>query len=190
MWLVLIVMLFLTIKQGELFGTQLFSALQRPLAAALTFQRDDYFDIGGGTKTGPEIAWLGSYAPTPESLTVSDYEALTKAVADDSAKHGLDAGAYEAVFDLPTQPMVTRPAKAFAENSKELRNGIVAVPEDGRDIVIAAYVEAKWALAVVRNGQCATLVGPSVKGCTDQTRNNGRWSNTAMERINSLKPKD
>jgi hypothetical protein len=189
MWLVLLVVLFMTLKQGQVFSPQLFDAIQRPLASALTFQRDTYFDIGGGTRSGPDVAWLGSYAPTPESLSVSDYEALISAVVADNSKHGLNAGEYEAVFNLTTQPMVTRPAKAFAENSKELRNGIVAVPEEGRGIVVAAYVEAKWAFALVRNGQCASLVGPDVKACSDQTRN-GRWSNVAIEHINSLKPKD
>ena len=43
---------------------------------------------------------------------------------------------------------------------------------------------------IVRSGQCATLVGPAVKACSDQTRDNGRWSNMAIENINALKPKE
>ncbi|WP_425624932.1 hypothetical protein [Agrobacterium radiobacter] len=190
LWLVLLVLLYLTVKQGQFFGPQIYSTLQRPLAAALTFDPDDYFDIGGGLRSGPEIAWLGAYAPTPESLSVADYEALIAAVVADSAKYGTNPDAWEHVGPLKVQPRITRPAKVFDDKAAELRNGVVAVPEEGRDIIIAAYVEAKWAFAIVRSGQCATLVGPAVKACGDQTRDNGRWDRMAVENINALKPKE
>ncbi|MGH0214394.1 hypothetical protein NKY66_10820 [Sinorhizobium meliloti] len=190
LWLVFLVLLWLTFKQGEVWGPNIFGALQRPLAAALTFEPDDYFDIGGGLKSGPEIAWLGDYAPTPESLSVADYEALIVAVGADSAKYGTNVDGWEHVGPLKVQPRITRPAKVFDDKASELRNGVVAVPEEGRDIIIVAYVEAKWAFAIVRSGQCATFVGPAVKACSDQTRDNGRWDSMAVEYINALKPKE
>lgn len=188
LWLVLLVLLWLTVK-GMTFGPVLFIDLQRPLANALTFDRDTYFDVGGGLRGGPEIAWLGNYAPTPESLSASDYETLIKAVVDDSGKFGTNAGDWENVGKLKIQPRVTRPGKAF-EKSSELRNGVVAVPEQGSDITIAAYVEARWAFTLVRGGRCANLVGPAVNGCSDETRNDGRWLGITVETLNALKPKE
>lgn len=190
LWLVFLVLLWLTFKQGEMYGPRMFETLQRPLAAALTFEPDNYFDIGGGLKSGPEIAWLGDYAPTPESLSVADYEAVIAAVVADSAKYGTNADEWEHVGPLKVQPRITRPAKVFDDKASELRNGVVAVPEDGRDIVIAAYVEAKWAFTIVRGGGCTSFVGPAVKACRDETRDNGRWDLMTIEYINTLKPKE
>ncbi len=191
MWLLLLVLAW-AMYNGKInsFGPRLMYFDERGIFnRMLTFEPDSYFDIGGGLRGGPEIAWLGRYAPTPESLKVADYEALISAVVADSAKYGTDGAEWEQVGLLKIQPMVTRPAK-FAEKSAELRNGVVAIPEDSQDIIVAAYVEGRWAFTVVRSGNCASLVGPAVKGCNDETRDDGRWSGMAVQYVNNLKPKE
>ncbi|NEJ83978.1 hypothetical protein GR268_46910, partial [Rhizobium leguminosarum] len=101
---------------------------------------------------------------------------------------GTNLDNWSAVPELKTQPTVTRPAKSFAKNSAELRNGVVSVPEDGRDIVVAAYVEGRWAFTIVRGAACGTMVGPVVKPCNDWTNSDGRWNSMAVSTINTLKP--
>ncbi|ANL74260.1 hypothetical protein AMC83_PA00033 (plasmid) [Rhizobium phaseoli] len=161
------------------------------ISRMLTYDPDTYFDIGGGVHAGPDLAWLGRYPPTPESLSVPDHEALITAVVADSAKAGTTVDEWTAVPELKTQPTITRPAKAFANNSAELRNGVVSVPEDGgRDIVVAAYVEGRWAFTIIRGDSCASLVGPAVKQCSDRTRDDGSWSGMAVSTISTLKPKE
>ncbi|ANL87067.1 hypothetical protein [Rhizobium phaseoli] len=192
LWFLLLVLTWLMLNgKIEAFGPRLMR-----LDSAGTFQRmltydpSTYFDIGGGVHAGPDLAWLGHYAPTPESLSVADHEALIAAVVADSAQFGTDLDKWAAVPELKTQPTVTRPAKAFAKNSAELRNGVVSVPEDGRDIVVAAYVEGRWAFTIVRSGECGSMVGPVVKQCHNETRDDGRWSNMVVSTINTLKPKE
>ncbi|MGO7323431.1 hypothetical protein GUK30_32900 [Rhizobium leguminosarum] len=193
LWFLLLVLTWLMLN-GKInnFGPQVMR-----LDSAGTFQRmltydpDTYFDIGGGLRAGPDLAWLGRYAPTPEGLKVADHEALIAAVVADSGKFGTNVDEWTAVPELKTQPTVTRPAKAFAKNSAELRNGVVSVPEDGgRDIIVAAYVEGRWAFTIVRGNACGTMVGPVVKPCSDETNSDGRWSNMVVSTINTLKPKE
>ncbi|MGO7266273.1 hypothetical protein [Rhizobium johnstonii] len=193
LWFLLLVLTWLMLN-GKInnFGPQVMR-----LDSAGTFQRlltydpTTYFDIGGGLRAGPDLAWLGRYAPTPESLSVANHEALITAVVADSGKFGTKVDDWVAVPELKTQPTVTRPAKAFAKNSAELRNGVVSVPEDGgRDIIVAAYVEGRWAFTIVRGDNCASLVGSAVKQCADRTNDDGRWSGLAVSTINTLKPKE
>ncbi|RVH69197.1 hypothetical protein CN198_14135 [Sinorhizobium meliloti] len=190
LWLLLIVLTWAMIdgKIGS-FGPRLMDFDRGIFQRMLTFEPDSYFDLGGGLKGGPDLAWLGNYAPTPESLTEADHKTLIAAVVADSAKYGTNAEEWEHVGTLKIQPMITRPAKAFAENSAELRNGVIAVPEAGGDIVVSAYVGGRWAFTVIRGDSCASLVGPAVDRCRDWTRNDG-WSGVAIEAIKTLKPKE
>jgi len=192
LWFLLLLLTWLMLNgKIEAFGPRIMR-----LDSAGTFQRmltydpSTYFDIGGGVHVGPDLAWLGNYAPTPESLAVADHEALIAAVVADSAKFGTNVDNWVAVSELKTTPTITRPAKAFAKNSAELRNGVVSVPEDGGDIIVSAYVEGRWAFTIVRSGACGTMVGPVVKPCSDKTRDDGRWSNMVVSTINTLKPKE
>lgn len=192
LWLLLLVLTWAMFNgKIDAFGPRLMSFDGRGIfQRMLTFEPDGYFDIGGGLKGGPDLAWLGDYAPTPESLSASDHEALISAVVADSTKNGTNAEAWEQVAHLKVQPMLTRPAKAFAENSDELRNGVVAIPEDGgRDIIVSAYVEGRWSFTIIRGDRCAALAGPVAKDCGDQTREDG-WSGMAVEAIKTLKPKE
>ena len=157
---------------------------------ALTFDQDSYFDLGGGLKGGPDVAWLSKYAPKPESLSEGDYAALVKATAADMQQHGTDAANWATVGGLKVQPIVTRPEKVFAKNADKLKDGVISIPE-GSDIVdIVAHVKGQWAIAKVAGGRCATFQGPAIDGC--QAREDGaqgdRLNDTAREALAAMKP--
>ncbi|WP_173995732.1 hypothetical protein [Agrobacterium tumefaciens] len=159
------------------------------ITEALTYDPDTYFDIGGGLKGGPDVAWLGRYAPTPESLKPADYSALVEAVKADSAKFGIEAANYEAVGGLKIAPTLVS-AEKFEKNADSLKNGVVVIPKDDEKIIVAAYVEAKWAFTVVLRGRCVALVGPVPTGCADNTSNDGSLDGQSVTFLSSLKAKE
>lgn len=154
------------------YGTAMFAKMGGTpafLQAAFTYDPDSYFDIGGGIKTGPEMAWLAQYAPKPESLSESDWEALVKATVSDLSAYGTDAAKWQAVGGLKTKPIVTRIEKVIANNADRLKDGAIAVPTSGRVTPIIAHVRGQWAVAMTAPGGCAVFMGPMVAGCQDNT---------------------
>jgi len=161
----------------------------RTISAMLTFDRDTYFDLGGGLRSGPEYRWLGEHAPKG-GLSVEKLNALIASAQSDYAKHSKDAANWEEVTKLETQPMITRPEKAIRDNAKELPNGIVVIPEDRDPVSIISHVEGQWSLAVVSSGGCAIFLGPfdPKSGCENATTP-ARPINSYVSRIlDTLKP--
>jgi hypothetical protein len=139
------------------------------ILSALTYDPSTYFDIGGGVKAGPELAWLSAYKPRPESLSVEDYSALVQATSKDLAANGVDAANWTTVGALKVQPKVTRMEKAFSQWGDRLKDGIVMVPENGAVTPIVAHVAGQWGLSFAAPGRCSTVLGPVATGCRDET---------------------
>lgn len=160
------------------------------LSQYLTFDPNTYFSLGGGLRGGPEVAWMGSYAPKPESLSTAEYAALVKAVSTDVRNHMADAKSWTAVADLQKKPTITRASKAITQYSDHLKDGIIIVPENGAVIEIAAHVEGQWSLTLVAPANCATVLGPTSAdtGCQDQTGQGGAINGYAMRILDGLKP--
>ncbi len=161
----------------------------RNIAAMLTYDRDTYFDLGGGLRSGPEYRWLGDHAPNG-GLSVAKLNSLIASVRADSAKHSNDAASWEEVTKLDTQPMITRPEKAIRDNAKELPNGIVVVPEGRDPLTIVAHVEGQWSITLVNGRNCAVILGPydPASGCQNATTPNQPLNGNARRVLDSIKP--
>ncbi|SMD16434.1 hypothetical protein [Rhizobium sp. RU36D] len=161
----------------------------RDIAAMLTYDRDTYFDLGGGLRSGPEYRWLGDHAPKG-GLTVSKLNSLIGSVQLDLAKHSNDAGSWEEVPKLDTQPMITRPEKAIRDNAKELPNGIVVIPEGDDPVTIVAHVEGQWSITLVAPRNCAVVLGPfdPAAGCQNLTTPNQPMNGNARRVLDSIMP--
>ncbi|MEI3807567.1 hypothetical protein V6R85_23895 [Agrobacterium sp. CCNWLW32] len=159
------------------------------IASMLTYDRDTYFDLGGGLRSGPEYRWLGEHAPNG-GLSVTKLNALIKAVQTDLANHGNDAASWEEVTKLNPAPMITRPEKAIRDNSKELPNGIVVIPEGRDPVTIVAHVEGQWSISVIAPRDCAAFLGPfdAASGCQNATTPSRPINQYAAKVLNTLKP--
>lgn len=159
------------------------------ISAMLTFNRDTYFDLGGGLRSGPEYRWLGEYAPEG-GLSVAKLNALIASVRSDYGKLSKDAANWEEVTKLDPQPMRTRPEKALRDNAKELPNGIVVVPEGEGPVSIIAHVEGQWSITVIAPFDCAVVLGPfdPASGCQNATTPKEPMNPYVSQILNSLKP--
>lgn len=161
----------------------------RNIAAMLTYDRDTYFDLGGGLRSGPEYRWMSEHAPKG-GLSVAKLNSLIASVRLDSAKHSNDAASWEEVTKLETQPMITRPEKAIRDNAKELPNGIVLVPEGRDPLAIVAHVEGQWSISLVNGQNCAVILGPfdPASGCQNATTPKQPLNGNARRVLDSIKP--
>ncbi|AYM66210.1 hypothetical protein G6L68_25325 [Agrobacterium fabrum] len=160
------------------------------ISAMLTFDRDSYFDLGGGLRSGPENRWLIDYTPKG-GLSVEKLNSLIGSVRADYANHSNDAANWEEVTKLAPQPMITRPEKAIRDNAKELPNGIVVVPEGGRDPVsIVAHVDGQWSITVIAPSNCAVILGPydPKSGCENATTPEQPINGYVTRILDSIKP--
>lgn len=159
------------------------------IAAMLTYDRDTYFDLGGGLRSGPEYRWMSEYAPKG-GLSVAKLNALIGSVRLDSAKHSNDAANWEEVTKLDTQPMITRPEKAIRDNAKELPNGIVVIPADRDPLAVVAHVDGQWSITLVNGQNCAVLLGPfdPAAGCQNATTPTQPLNANARRVLDTLKP--
>jgi hypothetical protein len=164
------------------------SASPRWITSALTYDPNTYFNLGGGLRGGPNVAFLGNYAPRPESLSMAKYGELVEATAKDIAAHGYNAADWTAVGELQTTPKITRPEKVFAQWGDRLKDGVIAIPETPAFATIVAHVEGQWGVTIARAGQCWTLQGPVIESCEDATEN----SKDALsgQAITALEPMD
>ncbi|NHT78924.1 hypothetical protein G8E10_24810 [Rhizobiaceae bacterium CRRU44] len=157
------------------------------IAEAFTYDRNTYFDLGGGLKGPPELAWLADYAPTPESLSQADYDALTAAVVKDVSAYGLSPENWTELGGLKTPAKITSPPRLLSEFSGRLKDGVAVVDKDGGKVSVAAYVGGRWAITAIGRGRCATVIGPIAKGCEDATSQRG-FNEPTLAIINSFKP--
>ncbi len=144
------------------------------VSSLFTFDRDTYFDLGGGLRGGPDFRWMADYKPMPESLSVADYGRLTDALSKDIAAKGMEAAEWSNVAELVKAPIITRGEKAILEHGDKLKTGVVVVPHDLRIVAVLAHVEGKWSAAVVGGGNCTVLLGPAPQGCRDNN-NPDNW---------------
>jgi len=156
----------------------------------LTFDPENYFELGGGLRGSPDMAWLASYEPKPESLSRAEHAELLKAVSADLGKFGADAAQWEAVAALKKAPQVTRAEKALTQYASSLKDGIVVVPEDNPVMMVVAHVEGQWSLSVVASSNCAVFLGPysEATGCEDQTTPEEPLNSYARQSLAELKP--
>lgn len=160
-----------------------------PIRGALTYNPNDYFDIGGGLRGGPEFAWLAAYAPTPESLSKAELDDLVIAIANDLGQFGAKPSEWTAVAEVKTPLTVTRPEKVFAEHAAAVETGVVALPDDAYSYPsLVAYVEGQWSLTVFNGRRCLSAVGPVVEQCADGTTKNG-LSADARSILETYKPR-
>jgi len=159
------------------------------IAGLLTYDRDTYFDLGGGLRSGPEYQWMTEYAPKG-GLSVAKHNALIASVRSDLANHSNDAASWTEVTKLDPQPMITRAEKALRDNAKELPNGIVIIPEEGGPVSVVAYVEGQWSLSLVAPYSCAVFLGPfdPKSECSNETTPTHPLNSYAVQIINSIKP--
>ncbi|PTV70183.1 hypothetical protein [Agrobacterium pusense] len=159
------------------------------VANFLTYDRDTYFDLGGGLRSGPEYRWMSEYAPKG-GLSVAKHNALIASVRSDLANHSNDAASWTEITKLDPQPMITRAEKALRDNSKELTNGIVIIPEEGGPISIVAHVEGQWSLSLVAPYNCAVFLGPfeAKSECQNETTPAQPLNSYARQIIDSIKP--
>ncbi len=157
------------------------------LKNALTYNEETYFDLGGGLRGPSALAWMADYAPTPESLSQSDYDALVAALKTDLSAHGIEIADWEAIGALKKAPKITSPARLFADFKDRVKDGAVVVDKDNQIVFVAAYVEGRWALTDVRPSRCQTVLGPVAKDCVDGTNPEG-WTRQAVQILASLKP--
>ncbi|MGO7674889.1 hypothetical protein ACC685_33540 [Rhizobium ruizarguesonis] len=158
------------------------------IAQALTFDPDSYFDLGGGLRGSAAMAWMGNYAPKPESLSAADYDALTAAVRTDLELHGFHPENWTAVAGLKTKPQITRPEKAISQYADRLPSGIILLPEDESVASVVGHVAGQWAVTLFRGGVCQTILGPLPAGCADMTKQDGVSAYIASY-FDSIKPK-
>lgn len=159
------------------------------IQSMLTYDRDTYFNLGGGLRSGPEDRWMAEYAPQG-GLSVLKLNALIKAVQTDIGNHGDDAANWEEVTKLQTQPMITRAEKAIRDNSKELPNGIIVLPKDGGPVSIVAHVEGQWSLSLITSQACVIVVGPydEESGCQNETTPDRPLNSDARSILDEIKP--
>lgn len=163
----------------------------------LTFNPSSYFDLGGGLRGGPQFAWMSAYGPKPESLTVAQYAALTKAVTADIRAHGLDVQAWTATAELTPAPTITRAAKVINQYAGNLKSGVIIIPEGYGALSIVAHVEGQWSVTQFGGGgACATVFGPASdeSGCQKQTAiqagegGDAPFNRYASEVLRSIRP--
>lgn len=161
----------------------------RTISAMLTYDRDTYFDLGGGLRSGPEYRWLGEHAPKG-GLSVMKLNALIASVRSDFNKHSKDAANWEEITKLDPQPMITRPEKAIRDNAKELPNGIVVIPESRDPVSIVAHVEGQWSITVIAPFDCAIVLGPfdPASDCQNATTPKRPINSYVTRILDSLKP--
>lgn len=159
------------------------------IQSMLTYDRNTYFDVGGGLRSGPEDRWMADYSPQG-GLSVIKLNALIKAVQTDIANHGDDAASWEEVTKLQTQPMITRAEKAIRDNAKELPNGIIILPKDGGPVSLVAYVEGQWSISLVASQACLVALGPfdEESGCQNQNNPERPLSGYARQILDQIKP--
>lgn len=164
--LVLIVMVLVSLGKLPLGAIGLGGgALPQSVRNLFVYDPESYFDLGGGLKGGPDLAWMGNYPPRPESLSAADYDSLVKATIADVAAFGKEAGNWRDTSALKTQPMITRPAKALPKYGDRLKDGIVLIPEDFGPVSILGHTQGQWAITLIASGGCATVLGPIATGC-------------------------
>lgn len=161
----------------------------RAVSAMLTFDRDSYFDLGGGLRSGPEYRWMSQHAPN-SGLSQAKFNSLIASVRSDYAKHSKDAGSWEEVTKLDPQPMITRPEKAIRDNAKELPNGIVVIPEGRDPVSIVAHVEGQWSITIVASSDCTVVLGPfdPKSGCQNATTPAQPINGYASRILDTIKP--
>lgn len=140
-----------------------------PAVIAETINADaaTYFDIGGGLQADQSLAWLATYRPMPESLSVADLDALTAAIRADLPRFGTDAAKWETVARLSIAPKITRPEKAMAEYGDRLKTGIVAILRDSNVVPVVAHVAGQWSVILFKGADCRVSLGPVPAGCSD-----------------------
>ncbi|MBY3314753.1 hypothetical protein [Rhizobium laguerreae] len=153
------------------------------------FDPDNYFDLGGGLKGGPDIAWMGDFRPKPESLSAKDYDALIKATVADVAAYGKEAGKWTSTNALPIKPMVTRPAKALPKYGDRLKDGVVLVPEDFGPVSVLAHTQGQWSINLVAPGGCATVLGPVASGCQNSVTADDPLNANVRRYLADIQPK-
>lgn len=163
-----------------------------PLARhLLTYDPSNYFDIGGGLRGGPQMAWMASNGPKPESLTSAQYAALTKAVTADIRAHAADVQAWTATAEVTPPATITRAGKVLSQYADKLKTGVVIIPEGYGPMSIVAHVEGQWSVTLFGGGgACATVLGPVIEasGCQDQTTKARPLNEYSMSVLNSIKP--
>lgn len=189
-WLLLVTMAVVSLSKlpiGGAFGGG--GALPTPIQRLFMFDPDSYFDLGGGLKGAPDVAWMGDYRPKPESLSSKDYDALIKATQADVAAYGKDAGSWTGTTALSTKPMVTRPEKALPKYGDRLKEGIVLVPEDFRPVSVLAHTQGQWSINLVASGGCVTVLGPVASGCQNGVTADDPLNGNVRRYLAEIQPK-
>ncbi|UXT53260.1 hypothetical protein FY136_28785 (plasmid) [Agrobacterium tumefaciens] len=164
-------------------------SLPMSVRSMFVFDPDTYFDLGGGLKGGPDLAWMGEFKPRPESLSQVNYDTLVKAVQADVAAHGKEAGAWSAIPALKVQPMVTRPNKAFPQYGSRLKDGIVLIPEDFQPVSVIAHTQGQWSITFVAAGGCMTVLGPVASGCQNGVTSDDPLNGNLRRYLAEIQPK-
>lgn len=156
------------------------------LAARLQVDPRTYTTMPDGSSASYQMQWLADL-PVQAGMSGKAWSDLLAAVKADSAKHGPDVAAWEALAGIEPAPRVTRPAKVFEPATLDrLATGTVAVAERPSAVDVIAYVDGRlsWAV-VVRGGRCAILKGVAVEGCAEET--GGRLA--FGERVQDFRPR-
>ena len=174
---------------GGLAGYGFPQSLGRPLAQALTYNPATFVSAPAVSDQDLDyrLAWLANLSPV-RGLDEAGWAALVKAAAADIATHGDKTADYTAVPALASAPVVTRPAKVFADHSADLASGVIAIPlavppgQTAPPAHVVAWVGGKLAWAVIAPGpRIGIIFGPVPQGA-------GQVPSAPPELINQLKP--